>query len=253
MGFQMESLTLIFSLPPILIFFTTFLIMYLMAYFIVFRNWNPKLRPEASSCLISLAHGTPAVILASHAILSDPHRNFASINTNYQNVVLDYSIAYFLMDLCHYLIFYPSDLLFIGHHLATLFVFVTCRYVAHHGAYAILVLLVLAEVTSFCQNTWTFASIRREDLAIAAKVYDFLSPPFYTLYSVVRGFAGPVFLYQMGVFYMSGAVEDVIPRWVWVSWIVVVLMAISVSILWISNLWVELYRERTGKNEKKTR
>jgi hypothetical protein len=249
----METLTLIPSIPNLPFFFTVYLIIYLIARFIVFRNWSSQQRPEASSCLISLAHGTPAVFLATHAILSDPIRGFASVNTNYQNLVLDYSIAYFLMDLCHYLIFYPSDVLFIGHHLATLFVFITCRYLVFHGAFAILVLLILAEVTSFCQNTWTLANARREDSDFARKVYAFLSPPFYALYSVVRGFLGPVFVYKMGEFYLSGLAEDVIPRWVWVSWIIVVVGAISVSILWISNLWIELYRERTSSVEKKIR
>lgn len=122
-----------------------------------------------------------------------------------------------------------------------------------HGAYAVLMLLILAEVTSFCQNTWTLACARREDLVIAQKVYDFLSPPFYTLYTIVRGFVGPWFVYEMVRFYASGAAVGVIPNWVWVSWVVVVLAAIVVSNLWIFNLWVVLYRERSGKVAKKTR
>ncbi|XP_057482400.1 TLC domain-containing protein At5g14285-like [Actinidia eriantha] len=239
------------SLPKLPLFFIMFFTAYLTANFAVFRRWSPKIRPEAASCFISLLHGTPAVLFASLSILSDPSRGFASFNTDPQNTVLDYSIAYFSMDLVHYLIFYPSDLLFIGHHLATLFVFVTCRYLVAHGAYAILVLLILAEATSFCQNTWTLASARRGDLDVAAKVYDLLSPPFYAFYSVVRGLAGPIFMYEMIRFYLSGAADHVIPRWVWVSWVVVVVSAISVSILWISNLWVELYRERSGKIVKK--
>lgn len=243
--------TRIESVPSLPLFFCMFFVIYLIAHFIVFRSWSPKIRPEASSCLISLAHGTPAVFLASFAILADPSRGFASSNTQFQNLVLDYSIAYFLMDLLHYIIFVPSDVLFIGHHLATLFVFITCRYLVSHGAFAILFLLILAEVTSFCQNAWTLANARKADVVFAAKLYDFLSPPFYALYSVVRGLVGPYFVYEMGVFYLSGAADSVIPRWVWVSWIVVVLTAISVSILWISNLWVELYRKRTGKLEKK--
>ncbi|KAK9272513.1 hypothetical protein L1049_002886 [Liquidambar formosana] len=243
--------TLAESIPTLPLFFSMFLFIYLIAYFIVFRNWSPKIRPEAASCFISLFHGTPAVFLATSAIIADSQYGFASPNTKFQNLVLDYSIAYFLMDLCHYVIFFPNDVLFIGHHLATLFVFVTCRYLVSHGAFAILVLLVLAEVTSACQNAWTLASARKADSAVAAKVYELLSPPFYALYSVARGFAGPLFVYQMVVFYMSGVAENVIPRWVWVSWIVVVVMAISVSILWISNLWVEFYRERSEKLEKK--
>ncbi|KAL3629112.1 hypothetical protein CASFOL_026334 [Castilleja foliolosa] len=244
------------SLPitnPLPLFFTCYLILYLAAYFIIFQSWPRNLRPEASSCAISLAHGTPAVFLASLAILSDPARDFHSPNTPLQSLVLDYSIAYFLMDLVHYLIFYPTDVLFIGHHLATLFVFATCRYLVHHGAFAILVLLILAEVTSLCQNVWTLASARRSDLKLAAKVFDVLSPPFYVLYSVVRGFFGPYFVYRMFAFYLSGAADSVIPRWVWVSWVVVVVTAISVSILWILNLWVEFFREREMKVGKKVR
>ncbi|XAR58260.1 hypothetical protein NMG60_11026691 [Bertholletia excelsa] len=241
------------SLPRLPLFFSMFLSIYLFAYFVVFRNWSSNLRPEASSCAISLFHGTPAVFLATAALITDPNRGFASVNTAGQNLVLDYGIAYFLMDLFHFLLFNPRDFLFIGHHSATLFVFVTCRYVVSHGAYAVLVLLALAEATSFCQNTWTLAGARRADSEIADKVFGLLSPPFYAFYSVARGLAGPVFMYEMVMFYLSGAADGVIPRWAWVSWIVVVLMAISVSIIWVSSLWVKLYRERVGKTDKKIR
>lgn len=247
---MMDFSILISSLPHLPLFFSMFFVIYLTAHFIVFRNWSSKLRPEASSCLISLAHGTPAVLLACQAILSDPTYGFASTNTRFQNSVLEYSIAYFLMDLCHYLIFNPSDVLFIGHHLATLFVFLTCRYLVNHGAYGILILLILAEVTSFFQNVWTLSSVLRAESKIAAQVFDVLSPPFYTLYSVVRGFLGPLFVYKMVAFYLSGAADNVIPRWVWLSWICVVVAAISVSILWITNRWIELYRERISVLEK---
>lgn len=91
------------------------------------------------------------------------------------------------------------------------------------------------------------------DVQIAAKVYDLLSPPFYILYSLIRGFVGPYFIFRMVAFFASGLADGLIPRWVWISWVVVVLTAIGVSIMWISNLWVELYRERTRKLGEKTR
>ncbi|KAL3624316.1 hypothetical protein CASFOL_033132 [Castilleja foliolosa] len=242
------------SLPisnPLPLFFTFYLILYLAAYFVIFRAWERNLRPLASSCAISLAHGTPAVFLSSLAILSDPTRNFNSPNTPLQSLVLDYSIAYFLMDLIHYLIFFPSDVLFIAHHLATLFVFATCCYVVYHGSFAILVLLILAEVTSLCQNVWTLANALRSDSKVADNVFDVLSPPFYVMYSVVRGFLGPYFVYRMFAFYSSGDADSVIPRWVWVSWVFVVVIAILVSILWVSNRWIEFFRERDMKVVKK--
>ncbi|MCI69720.1 oxidoreductase aldo/keto reductase family, partial [Trifolium medium] len=78
------------------------------------------------------------------AIFSDTNRGFAAANTSFQLTVLDYSIAYFVTDLLHYIVFFPSDVLFIAHHLATLFVIFTCRHVVSHGAFSVVVLLVLA-------------------------------------------------------------------------------------------------------------
>ncbi|RZS01854.1 hypothetical protein BHM03_00031801 [Ensete ventricosum] len=194
--------------------FAAFSVTYLLGYFVIFRNWSPKYRPDASSCFISSFHGTPAVFLAVAAILNQPVRGFASPNTNFQNLVLDFSIGYFTVDLLHYLILIPGDYLFIAHHLATLFVFVTCRYLVVHGAFSILVLLVLAEVTSACQNVWTLAGLRKADLPIAARIHKNLSPPFYGLYTIMRGFIGPVFFYKMSAYYLSGKGSNVIPIWV---------------------------------------
>ncbi|XP_027352644.1 TLC domain-containing protein At5g14285 [Abrus precatorius] len=244
------SLQSSFALP---FFFFIFLAIYLTGYLVLFRNHSPKIRPEFSSCLISLFHGTPAALLGAAAILSDGHRGFAAPNTAFQKLVLDFSTAYFLMDLLHYVVFYPRDVLFIAHHVATLFVVVTCRHVVSHGAFSVLALLVLAEATSACQNAWTIAGAQRREDPFAARVYDALSPPFYAVYSVVRGFFGPYFVYQMVVFYASGGARGLVPAWIWVSWVMVVVMAIGVSIMWISNLWIQFYRERTRKLEEKIR
>ncbi|KAK7271134.1 hypothetical protein RJT34_26782 [Clitoria ternatea] len=235
-------------LNSLLMFFS----IYLIGYFIIFRKWSKKTRPEASSCLISLFHGTPAAIVATTAIVADANCGFAAANTEFQNLVLDFSTAYFAADLFHLAVFSAGDLLFIGHHVATLFVILTCRHVALHGAFSVLSLLALAETTSAFQNAWALARARRRDVAFAAKVCDALSAPFYGLYSVVRGVVGPCFVFKMAVFYLSGRAEGVIATWVWVSWVVVVSMAIVVSILWVSNLWIELYSERTRKVEEKT-
>jgi hypothetical protein len=229
--------------------FPAFLAMYAAIYcagqLLVFRRWSPRQRLDGASCLISLFHGTPAALASAGAILALPAgaRSFAAPNARLQDHVLDYSVAYFTMDLLHYLAFLPGDVLFIAHHLATLFVFLTCRYLVRHGAYALLVLLVLAEVTSLLQNVWTLAGIWRDQSPAAARVYGALSPPFYALYTLVRGVAGPLFLLKMAAFYVSGQAVDVIPWWVRISWILVVGTAIAVSNLWIWNLWKELVRE----------
>ncbi|GKV14698.1 hypothetical protein SLEP1_g25530 [Rubroshorea leprosula] len=237
--------------PTLPSFFSIFLTVYFLGYFIVFRNWNPKHRAEATSCFMSLFHGTPAAVLATTAIIQTQSSSFASPNSPFQNTVLDYSIAYFFMDLLHYLLLIPSDVLFILHHLATLYVFLTCRFVVQHGAFALLGLLVLAEITSPCQNVWSLAGFRRQEVPAAGKLYESLSPPFFTFYSFVRGILGPLFVYKMGRFYGSGLANGLIPVWAWVSWMVVIVAAILVSILWVWNHWVHWYKRRNYKAPKK--
>ncbi|KAJ4964439.1 hypothetical protein NE237_024378 [Protea cynaroides] len=187
--------------------------MFLLIFLVIYRSPHNQL--EASSCLISLAQGTLACLLADFAILQieQSQRGFASPNTIFQNTVLEFSIAYFLMDLLHYLIFFPSDILFIAHHLVTLFMFLTCKYMVFHGAFTLLVLLFLAEITSGCQNIWTLANACRVDVPTTTKLYELSSPPFYVIYYVVRGLMGPVFIYRMGIFYKSDPADNMIQRW----------------------------------------
>ncbi|KAJ9176227.1 hypothetical protein P3X46_011565 [Hevea brasiliensis] len=234
--------------------FIMFLSMYLLAYFVIFRSWSPKRRAEVSSCFISIIHGTPAVIFAIQALLHTQNsHSYASSNSTFHNRALEFSMAYFLMDLLHYIVFFPTDVLFILHHLATLYVFVTCRYMVHYGAYGILVLLILAEATSLCQNVWTIAGFRKADVPAAARLYEFLSPPFLAFYSVVRGILGPLFVLKMVKFHLTGEANNLIPGWAWISWMVVIVTAILVSILWVSNHWIDWLRERSRLAQEKVK
>ncbi|PIN00092.1 hypothetical protein CDL12_27404, partial [Handroanthus impetiginosus] len=229
------------------VFTLWFIFIYILGYFIIFKNWNNKYKAEASSCLMSLAHGTPALILSLFSILqSQPSLSkldFTAPNTPFQDLVLEYSISYFLMDLLHYMILIPSDALFIAHHIATLYVLMTCRYLFGHGAVAILGILVFAEVTTTCQNTWSLARFRKVDSAKAASVFEFLSPYFYAFYTVVRGILAPVFVHKIGLVFAAD--NGMIPRWALISWIVVTVVGIGLSILWVMFLWIDLYRERS--------
>lgn len=247
---DMDALVLVF--PTLPRFFAGFISMYFLGYFVFFRNWELKHRKEASSCLMSLAHGSPAVIMAVRALLhSQTLGTFAHPNSALENTVLEFSMAYFLADLLHYMVSFPDETLFILHHLATLYVFVTCRYMIHYGAHGLLLLLILAEVTSACQNVWSIAGSRKADVPAAARLHEFLAVPFYALYSLVRGILGPVCLFKMGVFYLNGGAHGLIPAWAWISWMVVIGSAILVSILWVSNLWAEWIRERSHRAQKK--
>jgi hypothetical protein len=231
-------------------FLAMFASIYLVGYLIVFRRWGARHRAEAASCFTSLFHGTPAALLALRAVLSR-HRAagllavLAAPNTAAEGLVLDFSTAYFAVDLAHYLLFLPGETLFVAHHLATLYVLATCRHAAGAGAAALLPLEVLAEATSAAQNVWTLAGMRRHDSPLAARVYAALSPPFYSTYTAVRAVLGPAwFVRVVGFFYASSSGGGRVPTWVWASWTVVIGAGIAVSIVWVGNLWLEYFRER---------
>ncbi|KAK4413182.1 TLC domain-containing protein [Sesamum alatum] len=128
---------LIFYDSHLPLFTVWFIFTYMLGYFVIFKNWNNKYRSEAASCLMSLAHGTPALVLSILSILqfqnSIAQLDFTSPNTALQNLVLEHSIAYFFMDLFHYIVLIPSDVLFIAHHVASLYVLTTCRYLFDMG------------------------------------------------------------------------------------------------------------------------
>lgn len=238
-------------------FLAMFASIYLLGYFIVFRSWAPRPRAEAASCFTSLFHGTPAALLALRAVLSR-YRSaagadddgllalLAAPNTTGEDLVLDFSTAYFAVDLAHYLVFLPDEALFVAHHLATLYVLATCRHAAGAGAHALLPLVVLAEATSAAQNAWTLAGMRRRDGSpLAARVHAALSVPFYAAYTAARAVLGPAWFVRMvSFFYVSGGGGGRVPAWVWVSWTVVIGAGIAVSILWVGNLWLAYFRER---------
>lgn len=166
-------------------FLAMFASIYLVGYFVVFRGWAPRHRTEAASCFTSLFHGTPAALLALCAVLSRNNPTAGALellavpNSAANDLVLDFSTAYFAVDLAHYLFIHRGEALFIAHHGATLYVLATCRHAAAAGAHALLALEVLAEATSAAQNVWTLASMRRHDSRLAARLHARLSLPFY--------------------------------------------------------------------------
>ncbi|KAL4298131.1 hypothetical protein GQ457_12G018440 [Hibiscus cannabinus] len=112
----------------------------------------------------------------------------------------------------------------------------------------LLVLLILAEVTSFCQNVWTITGFRIPDLPVAGKVFDVLYLSFYAFYVVVRGIIGPFFVYKMGAFYMKDMNSILV--WTWVSWMIVIVTTILVSI-WVFDHWIDWFRRANYQVMKK--
>ncbi|KAK4409981.1 TLC domain-containing protein [Sesamum angolense] len=218
--------------------FPLFFILYLSAYFILFSGVGP-----GSSGLKLPAVSYPWLTALQQ--YSWPVEPSSSIRawiftpaTLRSKTSCSLSIAYFYIDLLHFLLFEPSAFLFIAHHLISLFGFLTCRYVVYHGALAVLGLLILAEVTSSCQNVWALASMRRSDVELAGEVFDLVSPPLYALYSIIRGLFDLI-VYRMWAFYGTGVADDVMPQWVWISWVSLAVVMIFFSIFRISILWVE--------------
>uniref|UniRef100_A0A0C9S990 TSA: Wollemia nobilis Ref_Wollemi_Transcript_1553_1582 transcribed RNA sequence n=1 Tax=Wollemia nobilis TaxID=56998 RepID=A0A0C9S990_9CONI len=238
------------EIPWVLAALCMFLAAYAVGFLKIFVHWKLKDRAEGCSCCMSLLHGTPAAVLAAYCMLRSPWE-LAGQNTPFQNAVMEFSIAYFISDLMHFLAFFPGDFVFIAHHLATLFVMVSCRYFVGHGGFAVMSLLFVAEITSACQNTWTLARIGRRNNLNIELFYEFLSPFFYGFYTAVRGVVAPVLTYNLGRYFVGGKADDVIPRWLACCWMGVVSAAIVASMAWILNLWIELFRGYAALKSRK--
>ena len=163
-------------------------------------------------------------------------------NTPLENTVMEFNIAYFLVDSMHYLVFFPDDFFFKAHQLATFFVMASyCYYVGHEGL-VVMSLLFLVEITRVCQNAWTLAIISRLESSQVALIYKILSPLFYSFYTLILGFVAPILIFHLAQFYIDGKADDVIPRWLACCWIAIMVMEIFGSMAWILNLWIDLFR-----------
>lgn len=124
-------------------FFFTFLSLYLFGYFIFFQDRTPQIRVTYSSVLICVFHFLTATILGVIAFFSDTNRGLSAANTTLQNIVLDFSIAYFITDLLHFVVFLPSYVHYFAHQLAMLFFVFTCRFMIGNGAVSVFVLVAV--------------------------------------------------------------------------------------------------------------
>ncbi|KAI5065553.1 hypothetical protein GOP47_0020248, partial [Adiantum capillus-veneris] len=240
-----------------------FCAIYVVGFFWWAGGWKArkKARHEAASCFMSLLHGSLVTLLTAwdvalhfhqQSLQSKPWQQLLQApNTPFQDAVVEFSVAYFLVDLLHYALFIPEDALFILHHVASASYMLSCRYYTKHGALSIMLLLGLAECTSFMQNFWTLAF-----LAGATQTFNYLNVVFLPFFTFVRGFLGPLLTWHLSVYYFSGQADSVIPRWLSFYWMFVVSLAIVGSIFWVARLWARLFAARrviTRANAKSKR
>uniref|UniRef100_A0A0D6QVR7 TLC domain-containing protein n=1 Tax=Araucaria cunninghamii TaxID=56994 RepID=A0A0D6QVR7_ARACU len=231
-------------LPSIVLFAA----LYAFGYFVVFRKWKGKNRFEAASCGISLVHGTITCLASVYDMLHSPWKLDAP-NTLLENQIMEFSTAYFVVDLLHYLLVNPSDYLFIFHHFATSFYMLTCMYYTGHGGLSAISLIAAGEATSPLQNVWTVSRMARAESELANRVYTSLSPFFTVYFTFMRCIVGPYVTWNLASFYIAGKADAVIPRWLAYTWMITVFMAIFGSIIWVYKLWAGLIKfySRKGK------
>ncbi|XP_024392051.1 TLC domain-containing protein At5g14285 [Physcomitrium patens] len=230
-----------------------FTAVYFYGYFFVFHKlWKGRARYDAASCGISLAHGTVVAALACYGICSQEWVLDAP-NTYFQDKIMEYSMAYFIVDLLNYFIAAPDDYLFIGHHIATLTYMISCRYFVRHGAVSVMCLIAAGELTSPVQNIWTLSRMAREDSPTAKKIYTNLSPFFTLFFTIVRGGFGPYLTWTLGKFYLGGHADKVMPRWLAYCWMFKVAFAIFGSMVWVYKLWVGLIKFYSKKGSSSRR
>ncbi|KAJ7570982.1 hypothetical protein O6H91_01G143300 [Diphasiastrum complanatum] len=244
MAFELSSF-----IPKESIFFKSlalFVATYILAYFVLFSKWTYKKRFEAASCFLSIVHAPAATILATYDLVTTAWELDAA-NTTFQNRVMEFSLAYFLGDLVHFLFAAPDDYLFILHHAATSTYIMSCRYYTLHGAKSVMALLAAGEVTSPIQNVWALCRMARDSSPIARQIYIFLSPIFTVVFTFFRLLVGPFIIYKISEFYIQGTATTVIPGWLSFCWMLKSSIAIFGSFVWVYKLWKGLVRLYIGK------
>ncbi|KAJ7518775.1 hypothetical protein O6H91_20G008200 [Diphasiastrum complanatum] len=229
-----------------------FVMLYALGFFMIFRKWKGRDRFEAASCGLSLVHGIVCTVLATYDVVCTEWKLDAP-NTLLENKIMEFSIAYFIVDFLHYLYAAPDDYLFILHHIATSTYMFSCRYYTCHGAKSATSLIAVGEITSPLQNIWTLARMARNESPFARQIYLSLSPPFTFIFTFFRVFVGPYMLWELGKFYLTGKADAVIPTWLAYSWILKSALAVCGSMIWVYKLWVGLYRFYTrqhGRDKK---
>lgn len=220
---------------------------YVLGYYWWVGGWRTrtKARHEAASCFMSLLHCSATTLLTGWnvAVTLQEHDKgpwqqlLRAPNTPFQNTVMEFSIAYFVVDLMHYVLFVPEEALFVLHHVATSTYMLSCRYYTAHGGLSVMSLLGLAESTGFLQNLW-FLSF----LAGATRSFRLLDPIFLTFFTFVRGILGPLLTWRLCAFYFAGQADTVIPRWLAYYWMSTVILAITGSLFWVSTQWARLHK-----------
>ncbi|GBG63646.1 hypothetical protein CBR_g38957 [Chara braunii] len=160
---------------------------------------------------------------------------------------MQFSLAYFIVDMLHLLVGTPDDWLYIFHHIMTSSYMMSCWLYTKHGAISVMLLIAAGEATSPCLNTWTLARIARTESRFAARLYSAMSPFFTVYFTLIRAGIGPWLVWKLGSFYVPGYGDAVIPRWLAVSWVVLTVGAVGGSMVWVYQLWrglIKFYRRK---------
>lgn len=165
----------------------------------------------------------------------------AAPNTALQNKILEFSLAYFIVDSVHLILMSP-DTLFILHHIGGTFYMLSSRAYVKRGALSALSLMGAGELTSPLQNSWTLSRLCKKHSPFAERVYQAISLPFTLVYTVVRLGLGPYLVYEVAQFYVRGGADGVIPRWLAYTWSVIITLAELGSLAWVYMLWAGLIR-----------
>ncbi|KAI5055568.1 hypothetical protein GOP47_0029089 [Adiantum capillus-veneris] len=227
----MDSFLQSFSLPASI---PLFIAIYAVGYFSLFPQWKYKARFEAASCSMSLVHGAISFTLAAYNLLHVPWQLDAP-NSPHQNSLMDFSIAYFLVDLLHYVLFVPEDYKFIFHHVATSIYMLTCKYYVGHGAVSVMALMAVGEITTPLQSVWTIARLGRVISPRAKRIYESASLPFTILFTVARGIVGPILTWKLCKFYLLNEGRQVIPFWLAALWMGMVVIGMAGSVMWMQS------------------
>lgn len=177
-----------------------YVVAFALVFYAAFAVWSvlpvtstkrPKFRATFSSCCISVAHGLITTVLATQEILQVWPLDMNAANTPRQIFLMQFSLAYMVVDLVAFLLpFTPDDVLFVGHHCMTGAYMASSLWLGR-GGISCIVLMALGESTSLLQNGWYIVRDLRRDSKLAYTLFKQLSPVYTVVFVLVRTIIGP--------------------------------------------------------------
>ncbi|GKY92554.1 hypothetical protein MPSEU_000225700 [Mayamaea pseudoterrestris] len=231
-----------------------FAFMYMLIH--VFQWPDAMISRDAAASLVGIFHSVLLVPALAACFLAHPYSPSGAMEISplwYQRAVtalLQFCTGYMIYDgtlnilILKYPNYAPSDLMFLGHHLATTLYMTACR-LLERGHQSAMMCMFLGELTNPFQNSYMVAEFAQTleccNGHVSQLLFSVTECAFSSIYCLMRVIIGPILCLHI-TFDLWWRGRHTIPWGVLVVWTLLIWAVIIGSIPWIQDCWSKLQK-----------